>query len=99
MYLGCGNTYIGPFVWFLSGLSKNIPPPEPELPEVPSRGPPRFQPDGEKQEHSSHLPANASKGNEGNKVNVSPNSQATSVAGPQTRKCSPMIQVASQKVL
>lgn len=28
------------------GLSKDIPPPEPELPAVPDRGPPRFQPDG-----------------------------------------------------
>ncbi|XP_023273450.1 F-box only protein 50 [Seriola lalandi dorsalis] len=29
------------------GLSKDTPPPEPELPEVPTRGPPRFQPDGD----------------------------------------------------
>nr|ADD84669.1 nonspecific cytotoxic cell receptor protein-1 [Epinephelus coioides] len=29
------------------GLSKDIPPPEPDLPEVPTRGPPRFQPDGD----------------------------------------------------
>ncbi|TMS14290.1 F-box only protein 50 [Larimichthys crocea] len=29
------------------GLSKNIPLPEPELPEVPRGGPPRFQPDGD----------------------------------------------------
>lgn len=28
------------------GLSKDTPPPEPELPSVPTRGPPRFQPDG-----------------------------------------------------
>ncbi|XP_045895728.1 F-box only protein 50 [Micropterus dolomieu] len=29
------------------GLSKDAPPPEPELPEMPSDGPPRFQPDGD----------------------------------------------------
>uniref|UniRef100_A0A668S529 FBA domain-containing protein n=1 Tax=Oreochromis aureus TaxID=47969 RepID=A0A668S529_OREAU len=29
------------------GLSKDVPPPEPELPAVPDRGPPRFQPDGD----------------------------------------------------
>ncbi|KAM4544614.1 F-box only protein 50 [Odontesthes bonariensis] len=29
------------------GLDKDAPPPEPELPEVPGRGPPRFQPDGD----------------------------------------------------
>ncbi|XP_026229231.1 F-box only protein 50 [Anabas testudineus] len=29
------------------GLSKDVPPPEPELPEVPRHGPPRFQPDGD----------------------------------------------------
>ncbi|TKS83702.1 F-box only protein 50 NCC receptor protein 1 [Collichthys lucidus] len=29
------------------GLSKNVPLPEPELPEVPGGGPPRFQPDGD----------------------------------------------------
>ncbi|XP_040907554.1 F-box only protein 50 [Toxotes jaculatrix] len=29
------------------GLSKDTPPPEADLPEVPSRGPPRFQPDGD----------------------------------------------------
>ncbi|XP_041808490.1 F-box only protein 50-like [Chelmon rostratus] len=29
------------------GLSKDTPPPEPELSEVPTRGPPRFQPDGD----------------------------------------------------
>lgn len=29
------------------GLSKDVPPPEPELPERPTRGPPRFQPDGD----------------------------------------------------
>ncbi|XP_068577272.1 F-box only protein 50 isoform X3 [Cebidichthys violaceus] len=29
------------------GVSKDIPPPEPDLPEVPTRGPPRFQPHGD----------------------------------------------------
>nr|ADK32635.1 nonspecific cytotoxic cell receptor protein 1 [Lutjanus sanguineus] len=29
------------------GLSKDTPPPEPELPDEPDRGPPRFQPDGD----------------------------------------------------
>ncbi|KAM9348262.1 F-box only protein 50 [Symphorus nematophorus] len=29
------------------GLSKDTPPPEPDLPEVPDRGPPRSQPDGD----------------------------------------------------
>uniref|UniRef100_A0A3Q1FYR6 P1, F-box associated domain containing n=1 Tax=Acanthochromis polyacanthus TaxID=80966 RepID=A0A3Q1FYR6_9TELE len=29
------------------GLNKDVPPPEPELPEEPTRGPPRFQPDGD----------------------------------------------------
>ncbi|XP_042355988.1 F-box only protein 50 [Plectropomus leopardus] len=29
------------------GLSKDTPPPEPDVPEVPTRGPPRFQPDGD----------------------------------------------------
>ncbi|XP_034746470.1 F-box only protein 50 [Etheostoma cragini] len=29
------------------GLSKDTPPPEPDLPEVPTRGPPRFQPEGD----------------------------------------------------
>ncbi|XP_047462065.1 F-box only protein 50 [Mugil cephalus] len=29
------------------GLSKDNPPPEPELPEFPSHGPPRFEPDGD----------------------------------------------------
>ncbi|XP_008295595.1 F-box only protein 50 isoform X2 [Stegastes partitus] len=29
------------------GLSKDVPPPEPDLPEVPPDGPPRFQPDGD----------------------------------------------------
>ncbi|XP_042287275.1 F-box only protein 50 [Thunnus maccoyii] len=29
------------------GLSKDTPPPEPDLPEVPTRGPPRFEPDGD----------------------------------------------------
>nr|XP_020442734.1 F-box only protein 50 [Monopterus albus] len=29
------------------GLSKDTPPPEPDLPAVPSHGPPRFQPDGD----------------------------------------------------
>ncbi|KAK2828884.1 hypothetical protein Q5P01_019918 [Channa striata] len=29
------------------GLSKDIPPPEPELPSMPTHGPPRFQPDGD----------------------------------------------------
>ncbi|XP_074468374.1 F-box only protein 50 [Sebastes fasciatus] len=29
------------------GLSQDTPPPEPDLPQVPSRGPPRFQPDGD----------------------------------------------------
>ncbi|XP_029029862.1 F-box only protein 50 [Betta splendens] len=29
------------------GLSKDVPPPEPELPEAPPHGPPRFQPDGD----------------------------------------------------
>ncbi|KAF3706766.1 F-box only protein 50 NCC receptor protein 1 [Channa argus] len=29
------------------GLSKDIPPPEPELPTMPTHGPPRFQPDGD----------------------------------------------------
>lgn len=33
-----------------TGLSKDTPPPEPELPEVPRHGPPRFQPDGERHE-------------------------------------------------
>lgn len=30
-----------------TGLSKDSPPPEPEMPEVPPGGPPRSQPDGE----------------------------------------------------
>ncbi|XP_029304103.1 F-box only protein 50 [Cottoperca gobio] len=29
------------------GLNKDTPPPEPDLPEVPTRGPPQFQPDGD----------------------------------------------------
>uniref|UniRef100_A0A8C5E8M9 FBA domain-containing protein n=1 Tax=Gouania willdenowi TaxID=441366 RepID=A0A8C5E8M9_GOUWI len=29
------------------GLSKHTPPPEPDLPDMPDRGPPRFQPDGD----------------------------------------------------
>ncbi|XP_008330738.1 F-box only protein 50 [Cynoglossus semilaevis] len=29
------------------GLSKDDPPPEPELPDMPTRGPPQFQPDGD----------------------------------------------------
>ena len=35
------------FLVSLSGLSKDTAPPEPDLPEVPTRGPPRFTPDGE----------------------------------------------------
>lgn len=36
-----------PFVLFLSGLCKDNPPPEPEQSDVPRRGPPCFQPEGE----------------------------------------------------
>lgn len=38
-------------VWILllpTGLSKASPPPENELPDAPPRGPPRFQPEGER---------------------------------------------------
>lgn len=58
-FRGCGTIHSCFLASLYPGLSKDSPPPEPELPDVPRYGPPRFQPDGKGQQWPSHEEANA----------------------------------------
>lgn len=69
-------------VSLLSGLSKNNPPPEPEMLQAPMRGPPRSEPDGETCDSSIYSTENKSKARESSVEHFSSLCKVTSAAGP-----------------
>lgn len=78
--------------FFCTGLTKDVPPPEPDLPETPDHGPPRFIPDGEKAPYSYPIKMKHSK-------LLFPALQVTLLAGTQVQRCFHMIEVESQQEL